>query len=502
MIAKNFKLLGISIVAGLLTLLPPWAIGTGSSALALQSLEHWMRSSPDSFEALHVHWLWIPRVIAFITCDAFSALVIFRVLVVACAVLVFSLTARRLFDERRALIGSALLVLNVTLLYLFHTFSSQLVTLLVASVLLYLFTSSDARYHRLGALLFGLSLAVGFWTFILLIAILTFALNLHHARYTPKSKETYLLFGIILLGAASYLLLEIFYFGWAHLWQAMVPTFYPPRGISRILEGLIVAVFSINVLFVLLFRKKPAGIGRDLQPTFLILGIFFIANAFSRDAMLQDVTIILPCLILVALDKFTKIERFALIYCILNIALFFALPAFQSNPELALANERRVSSTDAIAFSYYKSSDLFSFAQTRKMSSGEEEARDLLSKERLDSTLVIMNSSTNTWLDDATLGAEFPEHHFGWYYGRPLNVVRLNGVADTIFLKLGATIPYLSGFFEKNFAREFIDSSLPPGVPLLESENFQYIDCRGNAIAKKALIDQLFFLQYQGFHHR
>ncbi len=502
LINDNFKLIGISLAAGLLSLLPPWVIGTGSSALALQSLEHWMRGMPDSFEALHVYWLWFPRILTFLTGDAFSALVVFRVLVVWSATLLFALTVRRLFDARRAMIGLAMLVLNVTILYFFHTCGSQLLTLLIASGLLYLFTSSHARDHRLGALLFGLSLAIGFWPFVLLIAVLTIGLNIHHARYTLRAKDTYLFFGIILLGAASYLLLELFYFGTAHVWTAINPHFYTPRGVSRIAEGIVIAVFSFNVLFVLFFRRKLGGIGKDFQPAFLILGIFFLANTFSRDAMLEDVVTILPCLILVALDKFEKIGRLAIIYCAVNLVVFLFLPSFTANPELASAEQRRVSSQDAISFSYYKAFDFFSYAKMRQIKAGEEEVRDLLSRERLNSTLVIVNSSTDSWFDAATLGAEFPNGNFGWYYGRPLNTVRWNGLGDSIFLRRNPAIPYLSGLFEKLYAQEFIDSTLPPDVPMRESEHFQFIDCRGNEAARKALLDQLFFLQYQGFHQR
>jgi hypothetical protein len=174
---------GIAIVAGLLTLIPPFAIGTGSSALTLQSLEHWMLGSPDTFEALHIHWLWIPRLIAFVTQDAFSALIIFRAVVVALSVFFFFKTALRLFDQRRAMIGSAMLVLNVTILFLLHTFDTQLLTLLAASALLYLFTSQNPQYHKLGAIIFGLSLSIGFWPFILLISVVTVGLNLHHSVY-------------------------------------------------------------------------------------------------------------------------------------------------------------------------------------------------------------------------------------------------------------------------------------------------------------------------------
>src|SRR5438128_1183101 len=103
----RLSLIVIAVGAGLLTLIQPWVIGTGSSALTLQSLEHWIASTPDSFTALHIHWLWIPRLIAFVTGDAFTALVVFRALIVAVSVYLFVLTARRLFDERRAWIAAA-----------------------------------------------------------------------------------------------------------------------------------------------------------------------------------------------------------------------------------------------------------------------------------------------------------------------------------------------------------------------------------------------------------
>lgn len=179
----------IAIVAGLLTLIPPSVIGTGTSALALQSLEHWMRGTPDTFEALHVHWLWVPRVIAFLTGDAFAALVIFRVIVIALSVYFFLLTAERLFDERRAIAGAGMLVLNVTVLSLSHTFGSELLTLLAATALLYLFTSPNPQHHKLAAVLFGLSLSIGFWPFVLLIAVVTVGLNLHHTNTIHAQKK-------------------------------------------------------------------------------------------------------------------------------------------------------------------------------------------------------------------------------------------------------------------------------------------------------------------------
>jgi len=498
----SFRLSAIAAGAGLLTLIPPAIIGMGSSGLAVQSMEHWMRGTPDAFEAPHVHWLWAPRVIAFITGNAFSALVAFRAIVVALAVFLFLLTAQRLFDERRAMIGGAMLVLNVTLLYLSHTFGTQLLTLLAANALLYLFTSPTPRDHRLGALIFGLSLSIGFWPFILLIAILTVGLNLHHTIYTPRAKQTYVLFGLVLIGAAAYLLLAVFYFGGAHLWAAMNPRFFPPRGVSLIAQGLIIAVFSINALFAVIVRRKPGGIAREFQSAFLILGIFFITNLFSREEMLQDVVIILPCLILVALDRMGRIGQMGLIYSAINLGLFFILPAFTAVPQLALAASRRTASNDAVAFLYYKTFDLFSYHQLREEQLGEVEAQVLLSTERLDSTLVLINASTNTWFDAGTLGAEFPQATFGWYYGQPINLVRLEGLKDTGFIHPTRAVPYISGLFEKSFARTFIDSTLPPNVPVQETGHFQYIDCRGNERARQALIDRLIYLQYQGLHHR
>jgi hypothetical protein len=497
----------IALLAGLLTLIPPSVIGTGSSALALQSLEHWMRGAPDTFEALHVHWLWIPRVIAFITGDAFAALVIFRVIVVALAVYFFLLTAQRMFDERRAIIGAAMLVLNVTVLYLSHTFDAQLLTLLAATTLLYLFTSPNPQHHKLAAILFGLSLSIGFWPFVLLIAVVTVGLSLHHATYGPRSKQTYILFGLMLVGTASYMLLEIFYFGYAHVWSAMNPKFFPPRGISLIAQGFIIAIVSANILLVTIFRRKAGDIAREFQSAFVILGVFFLTNTFSRDEMLHDVVILVPCLILVALDKFTNAWRLGAIYAIFNLGLFFFLPAFQTSSEVAMPDLKRTQSNDDVSFSYYGTADLFSYAQLHEEKAGEEEAMELLSHARLDSTLVLINPSTDTWFDAATLGAAsigddaFPQKNFGWFYGTPINLVRKNGLIDTAYIRPPASMPYISGLFEKEFARKFIDPALPPNTPLKESQIFQFIDCRGNEAARKALIDQLISVSYQGFHH-
>ncbi len=491
----------IAVGAGLLTLIPPSVIGMGTSALALQSLEHWMRGTPDTFEALHVHWLLVPRVIAFITGDAFAALVVFRVIVVALAVYFFLLTAQRMFDTHRAILGAAMLVLNVTILSLTHTFDSQLLTLLAATTLLYLFTSPNPQHHKIAALLFGLSLSIGFWPFVLLIAVVTVGLNLHHTTYGPRAKQTYVLFGLMLVGMASYLLLEIFYFGYARVWAAMNPKFFQPRGISLIAQGIIVAVFSTNVLLVTIFRRKAGGIARDFQSAFLILGIFFLTNTFSRDEMLHDVVIIVPCLILVAMDKFTNVWRFGAMYAIFNLGLFIFLPAIQMSSEIAMPDQRRTQSNDAISFSYYGASDLFSYAELREENAGEEEAIELLSHQLIDSTLVLINPSTDTWFDAATLGAQFSQNNFGWFYGQPINLVRMNGLRDTAYIRPPSSMPYLSGLFEKQFARKFLDNALPPNTPLHESERLQFIDCRGNNAARKALIDQLIGLQYQGFHH-
>jgi hypothetical protein len=395
-----------------------------------------------------------------------------------------------------------MLVLNVTLLYLSHTFGTQLLTLLVVSAMLYLFTSPLRMHHNLAALLFGFSLSIGFWPFVLLIATLTVGLNLHHTLYTPRAKQTFVLFGLVTVGAAAYLVLEVFYFGTAHLWSALNPRFFSPRGVSLIAQGLIIAVFSINVLFAVIFRRKPGGLAREFQSAFLILGVFFITNLFSREEMLQDVVIILPCLVLVALDRFGQKGQMALIYSAVNLGLFLALPSFQADPQLAMAVPRRTASNDAIAFSYYKTFDLFSYQHLREEQFGEAEVRSLLSSERLDSTLVLLNSSTDTWFDGGTLGAEYPEARFGWFYGHPTNLVRIDGLKDTEFIRPESSAPYCSGLFEKSFAQSFIDSSLPPGIPLRETEHFQFIDCRGNEAARRTLIDQLIFLQYQGFHHR
>jgi len=406
-----------------------------------------------------------------------------------------------MFDRQRAIIGAAMLMLNVTMLYLSHTFGSQLLTLFVVVWLLYLFTSAEPRNHRIAALLLGLSLSIGFWPFVLLIAIFTVGLNLHHTIYTPRSKQTFILFGLILLGAASYLVLEIFYFGASHLWGALVPTFYPPRGISLIAQGLIIAVFSINVLLWLLVRRKSGKISRDFQSVMLITVVFFLINLFSREDLLHDVAVIVPCLVLIALDKIESIKRFAIIYLAINVGIFFLMPSFQTDPEIASAKMRRVTSDDEISFSYYRSSDLFSYQQLLEQKTGEEEARELLASQRLDSTIILITPGTDTWFDAGTLGTEFPNAKFGWFYGTPVNMVRMNGLIDTTFIRPSASTPYLSGLFEKSYARKFIDSTLPASAKLHESERFQYIDCRGSEESRKALIDEVIALQYQGFHH-
>ena len=125
----------------------------------------------------------------------------------------------------------------------------------------------------------------------------------------------------------------------------------------------------------------------------------------------------------------------------------------------------------------------------------------MLFRSRLDSTLVLINAGTDMWFDGATLAAMIPGKKFGWFYGRPSNRVRINGLTDTAFIQPPKEMPYLAGLFEKSFARKLIDSVLPPNTPLRESERFQYIDCRGNEAARQALIDRLIYLQYQGYHH-
>jgi len=305
----------------------------------------------------------------------------------------------------------------------------------------------------------------------------------------------------MLIGIASYLLLEIFYFGYSHVWSVMNPKFFQPRGISLIAQGILIAIVSTNLLLVTIFRRKKGGIGREFQSAFIILGVFFLTNMFSRDEMLHDVVIIVPCLILVAMDRFANTLRLGAIYIVCNLGLFFFPPAFQISSEIAMADARRTQPNDAISFSYYGSSDLFSAAQLREERAGEEEAQELLSRQRLDSMLVLINPSTDTWFDGATLGALFPQNNFGWFFGTPINLVRINGLRDTSYIRPASSMPYLSGLFEKQFARTFLDGSLPPGTSLKESQRFQFIDCRGNDAARKALIDQLIYLSYQGFHH-
>jgi hypothetical protein len=181
--------------------------------------------------------------------------------------------------------------------------------------------------------------------------------------------------------------------------------------------------------------------------------------------------------------------------------LFLLLPVFSPDPELAMPIARQTETSSDVSMHYYASADLFSYAKLREQSSGEEEARSLLAHARLDSTLVLVTPGTDYWFDAATLGAIYPGAKFGWFYGNPINMVRVNGLLDTAFIRPPSNMPYLAGLFEKSYAKRFIDSVLPPGVPIRESARFQYIDTRGNTDARKALIDRLIFLQYQGFRH-
>ena len=494
-------LIGVSILAGLLTLIPPFLIGTGSSALALQSLEHWMTGAPDRFEALHVHWLWIPRVIVFIAGDAFAALVIFRVLIVGLTTYLFMKTAERFFAGRTAMIGGAMLLLNATVLYQLHTFGSELLTLFMAVLLLYLLSSPNTRNHKVAALLFGLSLSIGFWPCVLLLAIVTAGLNFHHATYTPKAKGTYVLFALMVVGAGSYLLLEIFYFGTAHLWEVLNPHFYIPREINLIAQGLILSVFTANALLFSKLGRRKGELAREFQSAFVICGMFALINVFSREDILMDMMVLLPCLVLVALDKFDNIARFGGIYVALNLGLFLLLPAFTTDPEIASVKAQRMHNIDAISGSYYLANDLFSYHELLEQHDGAEEARQLLGGVHLDSTLVLVNAGTDYWFDGASLGAMFPRSEFGWFYGYPLNTIRINGLIDTAWVHPSPARPYVAGLFEKSYARTFIDSLLPQGVAIKESGRFQYIDTRGNLPARRALIDQMIHLQYQGFHH-
>ncbi len=493
--------IGLSLLAGLLTLISPSIVGTESSALALQSLQHWMTGAPDRFEALHVHWLWLPRVIAFITGDAFAALAIFRVILVGLTTYLFLRMAERHFDTKRAMIGAAMLVLNVTVLYWSHTFGSQLLTLFMAVWLLYLLSSAEPRNHKIAALLFGLSLSIGFWPFVLLVAMMTVGLNFHHTTYTPRAKQTYVLFGLMLIGAASYLLLEIFYFGTAHLWEALNPKFNIPREINLIAQGLVITVFTINALLFSKLGRRKGGLAKDFQSAFVICGMYALVNVFSREDILMDMMVLLPCVVLVALDKFENIRRFATIYLVLNLGLFLLLPAFTTDPEIASAKMQRVHSVDAVSGSYYLANDLFSYQDLREQHAGLEEARQLLRGVRLDSTLILLTPGTDYWFDAGTLAAEFPATDFGWFYGYPINTVRINGMKDTAWIHPLPARPYTAALFDKSYARTFIDSLLPPGVSLKESERFQYIDTRANAFGRRALLDQMIHMEYQGFHH-
>ncbi len=498
--------IGVAIGSSLLTLIPPSIIGTDSSALTLQSLEHWMHGTPDRFEALRIHWLWIPRVIAYLTGDAFAALVIFRAIIFGLTIYLFAKVGERFGrgDRATTILAAAMLALNVVVLYFSHTFASQLLTLFVAVWMLYLLTSDKTQNHRLAALIFGLSLSIGFWPFVLLLAVVTVGLNFHHATYTPRLRQTYQLFGLVLLGAASYILLEIFLFGTAHVWEMMMPKVYQPREISLIAQGLIIGLFSVNMLVIAVFVRRQDSIARDFQSAFVILVAFLLLNTFSREDMLHDVMVLIPCVILVGVDKCGLSRRRGLIgaaYLGVNLGLFFLLPTFLPDPQIAMPSAKRTVSSSDVSLHHYASADFFSYAKLREQAAGEEEVRAVLETARLDSTLVLITPGTDYWFDAATLGAMYPSAKFGWFYGNPINMVRINGLLDTAFIRPPSGTPYLAGLFEKSYAMRFIDSSLPSGVPIRESARFQYIDTRGNTDARKALIDRLIFLQYQGFRH-
>ncbi|MDP4242788.1 MAG: hypothetical protein Q8921_08645 [Bacteroidota bacterium] len=489
----------------LLTLIPPWIIGTDSSALTLQSIEHWMQGSPDRFEVLRIHWLWLPRLIAYVTGDAFAALVIFRAIIFGLTIFLFARVVERLNNGNRTstIIAAAMLSLNIVVLYFAHTFAPQLLTLFVAVWLLYLFASDKTRNHRLAALIFGLSLSIGFWPFVLLLAVVTIGLNLHHTTYTPRSRKTYQLVGLVLIGAISYLLQEIFYHGATHVWDMILPTFYKPHEISLIAQGIIIGLFSVNVLLLLPFVKKSGlgvGLAREVQPAFVILAAFLLLNTFSREDMLHDAMVLAPCVILVALDR-GRIQVTGPIYLVTNLGLFFLLPAFLPDPQIAMPSQRRNESSSGVSLHYYASNDLFSFGKVRGQANGENEVKELITTIRLDSTLVLITPGTDYWFDAATLGAMYPNAKFGWFYGSPINMVRVNGLIDTAFIRAPSDRPYLAGLFEKKYARMFIDSTLPPSVSIHESERFQLIDTRANPDGRKALIDQLIVLQYQSLHH-
>lgn len=492
------------LVGALLTLIPPSIVGTDSSALALQSIEHWMQGTPDRFEALHIHWLWLPRLIAYVTGDAFAALVIFRAVVFGLTIYLFAKVAARLGrgDRATTAFAAAMLALNVVVLYLSHTFASQLLTLFVAVWMLYLFTSEKTQSHMLAALIFGLSLSIGPlpWLFLFLVAIV--GLGIHHATYTPRARQTYQLLGLGLLGIGSYFLLEIFFFGTANILKVMIPDRYNPREISLLAQGFIMALFSINALLLFVGKEKSGiGIARDFQPLIGSLTFFLLFNVLSREDALHVAIVLLPCIILVGLDRLKQPKLFVSIYLAVNLGLFIFLPAFSPNPEIAMPLNRRSGTSGDVPLSYYTSADLFGYAKLREQALGEDEAKVLLASARLDSTIVLVTPGTDYWFDAATLGAMYPSAKFGWFYGNPINMVRVNGLLDTAFIRPPSGTPYLAGLFEKSYAKRFIDSSLPPGVIIRELARFQYIDTRGNAPARKALIDRLIFLQYQGFRH-
>lgn len=486
-----------------MSLLPPWLIGTGESALTAQAIQHWIHGAPDRFVWLHAHWLWMPYVIALMTQKPLMALTIFRAIMIGFTACCFAKTIERIGHGDRAttILGVALLLANVTVVYMLHAYATPLVTLFVAVILLYLLTSEKTANHRIAALIFGLSLSIGFWPFVLLLGIVTVGLNLHHETYTLRSKDTLFLFLFAAAGAASYLLLEIFLFGTSRLGEVLFSKTDPPREISLIAQGIVIAIWSANTLLVWLFKRGGTGLVREFQSAFVILLAFFLLNIFSREDMLHATMILVACLIVIAADKSEGKPILLGTSLIASLAFFFLLPPIVPDAQIALAPKARTKSSSDISLRYYGSANMFSFAKLLEESGGETEIRDLLRTQPLDSTLVLVMPGTDYWFDAGTLAVMYPNATFGWYYGNPINRVKINGLEDTTFIRPPAERPYLAAIFEKKFAHAFIDSAMPPSAIIRESERFQFLSTRNDPEARRMLIDRLIELQYHSHHH-
>jgi hypothetical protein len=112
---KNLSLL-LGLVAAAISLLPPWIIGTGDSALTVQAIQHWSHGAPNRYVWLHAHWLWMPYAIALITQKPMMALMIFRAILLGFTACFFAKTIERVGrgDRATTLFILAIFLANLT----------------------------------------------------------------------------------------------------------------------------------------------------------------------------------------------------------------------------------------------------------------------------------------------------------------------------------------------------------------------------------------------------